>query len=172
MDIITDLNIVSAAATKLHKELEHSKNKSVPAEHIMIYLLDKCSNDDTFSNRVLLDNKSLKDCFNYVYSEVKKKLNSVSGWVADEDVYKLSEDYFILDNVKIETKAPERKPDKPKIEVKEENEVEAVKEVKVNKEIKATKVVKVTKVVKESKTKLIIEDAALIQNAQVSLFDF
>lgn len=139
---------------KLKRELEKSKVNSVPVDHIVKYLLEKCNRDDTFSSRVLLKDKNLKECFNYVYSEVKKKLKSISGWIADEEVYKLAEDYFILDDVEIKDKAPERSINDDKKVAKDE--------------IKTTKI----EVKKNNIKDKLVKEKKILNEGQVSLFDF
>lgn len=93
----------------LKEELDKTKNKAVPAEPIVNHLIKKAENDPEFAKRILLDNKSLEECFEYVYQEVRKKLNGVSGWIADEEVYEIAETYYILDDVEIE------KPKQPQL---------------------------------------------------------
>lgn len=107
------------AIEKLKRELESEDKSNVPAEPIVKYLISKCENDSIFAERVKLKNKNLEECFNYVYQEVKKKLNGGSGWVDDNEVYKMAETYFILDKVDIEAKQPPR-PKKEVSEVKKE----------------------------------------------------
>lgn len=107
------------AIEKLKRELESEDKSSVPAEPIVKHLISKCESDATFAERVKLKSKNLEECFNYVYSEVKKKLNGVSGWVDDNEVYEMAETYFILEKVDIEAKQPPR-PKKEASEVKKE----------------------------------------------------
>lgn len=142
---------------KLKRQLGVTKINSVPAEPIVKYLLEKCNSDDLFSSRVLLRDKDLKECFNYVFSEVKKKLKSISGWIADEEVYKLAEDYYILDDIKIEDKAPEEIENTDNKATKEENKVTKNKEVKSKKDDRNYKLLK---------------DKEVMNEGQVSLFDF
>jgi len=149
---------------KLKRELEKSKVNSVPAAPIVKYLLGKCDSEDSFASRVLLKDKNLKECFDYVYSEVKKKLKSVSGWISDEEVYKIAEDYFILDTIKIEDKVPERiskssgnAENKEKVLIKKENNTEEIK-IDTRKEV-------TVKIKKEKQSQVLM-------TGQVSLFDF
>lgn len=142
---------------KIKRQLEKIKINSVPAEPIVKYLLAKCSSDDLFSSRVLLKHKNLKECFNYVFSEVKKKLKSISGWIADEEVYKLAEDYFILDDIEIEDEAPEKIETTEKKATKEESKVTKIKDVKLKKDDRNYKLLK---------------DKEVLNEGQVSLFDF
>ena len=141
------------AVIKINKELKENKNKSIPATPIAKYLIAKCEKDQSFTNRVMLDNKSLKECFMYVYSEVKKKLNGVSGYIADPEVYKMADDYFTLDKVDIDTTI--RVKTKSKQEIRDEKG----KVEKVEPKPKAKKSPKKEKV-------LTVEDAE-----QFTLFD-
>lgn len=110
------------AIEKLKRELESEEGGSVPSEPIVKHLIAKCETDEAFAERVMLKNKGLEECFNYVYSEVKKKLDGVSGWIDDNEVYKMAETYFILDKVDLEEKQP-AKPKKEAPKAKEKNEV-------------------------------------------------
>ncbi|HHX61326.1 MAG TPA: hypothetical protein GX707_11545 [Epulopiscium sp.] len=100
------------ATIKIDEQLKKIKNSPVPAGPIAKYLTNKCKADKSFTDRVMLEDKSLKECFMYVYSEVKKKLNGVSGYLADEEVYKMAEDYFTLDKVEIDKAIKEPKKSK------------------------------------------------------------
>lgn len=140
---------------KLERELEECKTNSIPAAPIAKHLVSRCKQDELFSRRVLLTGKSLKDCFDYVYQEVKKRLDSVSGWVADEEVYKIAEDYFILDNIEIKSKAPETP--KKKETVKELTQSTEIKDVKTKKD--------------DNKNKM-SKEKEILNVGQVSLFDF
>lgn len=105
--IAEDKTSDETAMEKLNRELTSIKEKRVPTEPIAKHLIEKCGADPEFAMRVMLENKQLKECFEYVYSEVRKKLSGVSGWISDEEVYKMAEQYYILDKVEIpETRQP------------------------------------------------------------------
>lgn len=96
------------SAMQILKEgLEEKYHRSIPAAPIINYLIDKCEHDEGFSKRIVLENKSIKECFEYVLKEVLKRLNgSNMGWIDDSEVYAMAEEYYILDEVKIEKPKP------------------------------------------------------------------
>jgi len=111
--------------------LKKESSKTVPSIPIANYLINKCKEDEKLAYRVSLKSKSLKECFDYVYQEVKKKLKEVSGWINDSDVYEMAETYFNLDILKPIEKRPEqlkrnissattkeKEPEKPKPKTK------------------------------------------------------
>ena len=106
------------AVAKINKELKENKNESIPATPIAKYLINKCEKDESFTNRAMLENKSLKGCFDFVYFKVKEKLKGVSGYLADEEVYKMAEEYFTLSRAEID--AMVKVPTKSKQEIREE----------------------------------------------------
>lgn len=141
------------AVIKINKELKENKNKSIPATPIAKYLIAKCETNQSFTNRVMLDNKSLKECFDFVYFKVKEKLKGVSGYLADEEVYKIAEEYFILSTAEMD--AMVKMPTKSKQEILDEK----AKQEKAEPKPKAKKPPKKEKV-------LTVEDAE-----QFTLFD-
>lgn len=100
------------ATIKIDEQLKKIKNSPVPAVPIAKYLTNKCKEDKSFADRVALEDKSLKECFGFVYSKVKEKLKGISGYLADEEVYKMAEDYFTLDKVEIDKAIKEPKKSK------------------------------------------------------------
>lgn len=109
------------AVEKIESELKEIKSSNVPAEPIALNLIDRCNREVEFSERVLLKDKTLKECFKYVYSEARKKIKGSSGWLHDAEVYKIAGNYFTMDKVEIETKEPEEKEE-------DEEEKEEIKE--------------------------------------------
>jgi hypothetical protein len=87
-------------------ELGNKHDGMVPAKPILNYLIAKAKEDEEFADRVMLEEKTVKECFQYVMQEVKKALNSKNGYLADQVVYDMATDYFTLDGELIE-KAPE-----------------------------------------------------------------
>lgn len=143
------VHLNESAVEKLERELKEIKDERVPAEPIAKYLIDKCKQDNEFTERVKLKDKSLRRCFDYVFNEVKKKLDGNNGWVADDEVYQMAETYWLLNITELRD-----------IEIKE------TKEIKKSKKIteKKTKPAPSKKKVKEE-VKKILEDK------QVSIFD-
>lgn len=125
--------MVKLAVSKIKNELAENKNESLPVEPIAKYLIDKCEKDGSFAARVVLENKNLKECFVYVYSEVRKKLTGSGGYLPDSVVYKMAEDYFILDKVEINKKIQIQK--KPKEEPKKEIEVKKLKKAPIKEKV-------------------------------------
>lgn len=153
------INEYLSSIEKIERELDESKVNNVPAAPIAKHLISKCEVDSSLSSRVLLKDKSLKDCLNYVYQEVKKIINGACGWIDDPEVYKIAEDYFILDNIKIETKISEG------IKKKENFKNDDIKELVNTKELIDTKP-------KNDNIKnKITKEKEILTTGQVSLFD-
>ncbi len=129
------------AIEKLKRELKESKDKRVPAGPIVKHLIFKCKEDEGFTKRVELKEKTLKSCFNYVFNEVKKKLNGVSGWITDNEVYKMAETYWLLN-------------------------ITELKDIEIKETHKASKVVKYAPPKEEVK-----EVKEVLEDKQVSIFD-
>lgn len=126
----------------LRDALNGNYDNNVPAGPIINYLLTKCEEDEEFAQRVVLENKNVKDCMKYVLQEVKKLLNNRSGWLEDRVVYGLAENYFINDEIVFDDevakqKANEKAKDKSKNKVNEKPKVTALDTLK--KEKKADK---------------------------------
>lgn len=99
------------ALSILNEGLEKEKDKRVPVDHIIEYFINKAKNEQGFAERIVLANKTLKECFEYVYQEVRKRISGPCGWLDDDVVYKIAETYYILDEVEI------KKPEVPKPKV-------------------------------------------------------
>ena len=82
------------AIEKLKRELKQNPSDKVPGAQITDYLIQRCKDDEDFSEKVLDENKNLKGCFDFVYKKVKEKLESKSGWIDDQEVYNMAEEYF------------------------------------------------------------------------------
>lgn len=87
-------------------ELGNKHDNMVPAKPILNYLIAKAKEDEEFAARVMLEEKTVKECFQYVMQEVRKALKSKSGYLEDQAVYDMATDYFTLDGELIE-KVPE-----------------------------------------------------------------
>lgn len=98
--------MLEKAINLLNKELEKEHSPMVPAVPIINYLISKCGNNEEFAKRIVLENKSIKECFKYVLQEVKKKLNNKNGWIDDQEVYDMAETYYLSDEDLIEKPKP------------------------------------------------------------------
>lgn len=88
------------AIEKLKRELKENPSDKVPGAQITDYLIQRCQDDEDFSEKVLDENKNLKGCFDFVYKKVKEKLESKSGWIDDQEVYNMAEEYFTGEKAK------------------------------------------------------------------------
>lgn len=106
------------ATIKIDEQLKEIKKSPVPAEPIAEHLKNKCKKDESLASKVTEENKSLKECLDFVYFKVKEKLKGISGYLAREEVFEISEEYFSLSKAKIEKMV--KVPTKSKQEIKEE----------------------------------------------------
>jgi nicotinamide mononucleotide adenylyltransferase len=84
---------------KILKELESIKNNRGFAEAIGSYIADKCRVDGKFEERVMMKEKELDQCLKYIMSEVRRKTaNATSVAATDEEVFKIVDEYYTLDN--------------------------------------------------------------------------
>lgn len=135
--------IYATAAQKLKNEFKESKDKRVPGEHILKHLISRCKEDEEFSRRINLEEKTLKGCFDYVFNEVKKKLNGSSGWVEDNEVYSMAETYWLLNMTElkdIETKYEDgKKTDTAKVKAEDaalkEDTKQTTKDILINEQL-------------------------------------
>lgn len=118
------------AVDLLKEELEKEHSPMVPAIPIINHLISRCEGDEAFSERVVLENKSLEECLKYVLQEVKKKLDGKNGCIPDQEVYDMAETYYTLDKVEIEKpKArtidiPQRKANNISVQAKKSKPIE------------------------------------------------
>jgi len=161
------------AIEKLENEANSVSGQNVPAIAIYNYLKDKCSQDEAFSEKVMIATKSLSKCFSYImeiaYTRAKSQHektgeSKIGIGMSSEEIFSLSIDYFNLDDEAIERKKQEEKKaaEKRKKEAEEKRKAEQAKraaDVK-NKKSKAT-----AKPPREKKQK--VEDK---ENGQVTLF--
>lgn len=98
------------AVDKLRRELAAGKDNRVPAEPITNHLIELCGKDQAFGQLVEQGHKSLKKCCDYVYEQARSRIHGGSGWLEDDAVYKMAEEYYRLNDAEIERKkAEERK---------------------------------------------------------------
>lgn len=106
--------MLEKAINILNGELEKEHSSMVPAIPIINYLISKCENDEEFAERIVLENKRIKECFEYVLQEVRKKLNNKNGWIDDPEVYAMAETYYLSDDENLIEKPEPRVIDIPK----------------------------------------------------------
>lgn len=106
-------NLVSEGETavdKLRRELAADKDNRVPADPITTHLIELCGKDQAFGRLVEQGHKSLEKCCDYIYEQARSRVHGASGWLEDDAVYKMAEEYYRLDDAEIERKkAEERK---------------------------------------------------------------
>ena len=89
---------------KFDEELKKEKNPAVI--RIGNYLKKRADTDPSVKNNLQKENKSLKECWDYVLGEVAKTMyrNGKFGCAAgdDEDLYALAVHYYDEDEIKIE----------------------------------------------------------------------
>ena len=150
------INSDETAIEKLQREVQTAKNKNVPVEPIVNFLIAECEHYADFGNSILIKHKTLEKCFSYVEKKAREKIKGTAGWIADDEVYSWAREYFLLDDAAIE-KAEEEKRKKEK-----EERIKREEEAKKNKPGE-TKTESIDKKVKKPKAK---------DDSQLSLFDF
>lgn len=130
---------IKSALDILEKGLKEKYSPKFPANSIIEYLISKAEKDEGFSKRINLENKTVKECIKYVEQEVKKLLiekygeeGRYGGHLDDDVVYKIAENYFILDDIIIE-KPVERIREIPKPKTNKNTTVLTKKEEKKDK---------------------------------------
>ncbi len=131
---------------KFDEELKKEKNPAVI--RIGNYLKKRADTDPSVKNNLQKENKSLKECWDYVLGEVAKTMyrNGNFGCAAgdDEDLYALAVHYYDEDeikiaplptNMKVETKMDKDKKEEKSAEPKpkEEPKKEKVKRISKSK---------------------------------------
>ena len=151
-------NLNETASIKLEAELENAKSNLLPVFPIVRYLKNKCLMDTDFASLVNDERKTLAKCFQYVESEVKKALNSKSGWLDDNEVYAYAETYYMTDEAVFEKIAAE----KAEAEKKRQEEVAKKRKEQEEKRKKASKEGKKKKATKdlavEKKVEAVLEE--------------
>ena len=113
MEKIFDMSNIHKKALALNifkNGLEEEHDDMVPAEPTLQYLISKCEEDNNFYERVLLENKKVKECMQYVLQEVKKKLENKNGYLPREEVFGMAEEYYLSDDIKIDKPKPRSTP--------------------------------------------------------------
>lgn len=111
---------------KFDEELKKEKNPAVI--RIGNYLKKRADTDPSVKNNLQKENKSLKECWDYVLGEVAKTMyrNGKFGCAAgdDEDLYALAVHYYDEDEIKIEPLPSDMKVEAKMDEEKKEAESE------------------------------------------------
>lgn len=94
----------------INKIKEIKDDQRVPSKPIKKYLINKCKENNEFCE--LVNNSDIEKLFNYIYEEVRKKLNGRNGWIEDSTVYNIAESYFI------KTKSSKKEKEEPNKEHK------------------------------------------------------
>jgi hypothetical protein len=99
---------------------------------IKSYLDERVKTDELFAKAYAKSNKSLKECYDYIMGEAKKRGNAVA--MTDEEVFSLAVHYYDEDNIKVnkvsggyKVSAPTSAP-VPKVELTEEDKKKAREE--------------------------------------------
>ena len=101
------ITIQEQAVNKINNQAQDCQEKRVPAEPIIIFLKKHCVGNDEFGALVIQEHKTLIKCFNFVFERAKNHLNGVNGWIEDNDIYMMAEDYFSFDDAELERQKAE-----------------------------------------------------------------
>ncbi len=128
---------------EFYEELKKEKNPAVI--RIGNYLKKRAETDTSVKNNLQKENKSLKECWDYVLGEVAKTMyrNGKFGCAAgdDEDLYALAVHYYDEDEIKIQPL-----PSDMKVEAKMDEDKKEEKAAKTEpKEIQKEKVKRISK---------------------------
>ncbi len=133
---------------EFYEELKKEKNPAVI--RIGNYLKKRADTDPSVKNNLQKENKSLKECWDYVLGEVAKTMyrNGNFGCAAgdDEDLYALAVHYYDEDEIKI---APLPTNMKVKARMDEEKKDEKAVETEPKEVPKKEKVKRIKKSIKE-----------------------
>lgn len=104
---------MNKAIEKLTVELSKEHNRAVPSIPILNYLIAQVEENEELASRITLENKTIKECFEYVLQEVRKLLDGKNGWLDDQEVYDLAINYFISDDIEIKKPKPIERSQRP-----------------------------------------------------------
>ena len=96
------------AIKKINESMDGLKENRVPAVPIAKYLTGRLEDDENLAAQVIQDHKTLQKCFDFVYEQVRKHLDSKNGWIDDDEVYQMAVDYFQADDAELERKKAEQ----------------------------------------------------------------
>ncbi|MFI3254413.1 MAG: Cas9 inhibitor AcrIIA9 family protein [Eubacteriales bacterium] len=83
--------------SKILKEQLVSTNNNMPCEPIAQFLQKAAKKNKVLENEILNPDKNFENCLKYVETQVKEALGSKSGWMDDEKVYQMAQDYYLSD---------------------------------------------------------------------------
>lgn len=90
-----------------HKYYRLTENAKRIMEHFEIviksFLDEKAKKDEAFAKRLAIESKSMKECCEYIISEIRKKAKGAYAACTDEEVYGLAIHYWDEDNIKVDT---------------------------------------------------------------------
>lgn len=154
---------------KINREIAEIKTQRYGKNFVMaiaIHIYNMCESDEAYRARVDLEEKSLKDCIQYIYTEVKNKApkGAEAAAATDEEVYQIVDTYYksskeelkIDHSIKADAQAP---PEKKATEEMTYAKVDAPPKVEVKKQ----------KSMLTKKSEVKHRDPAI--DNQVSLFD-
>lgn len=93
--------VIDAAVKKLTGEDEKLDKKSI-AKSFSEYLVKKCQENVSFSEKVNQEQKTLEKCIAYVNQKARDYLDGHSGGVEDNVVFGWVDEYYNLDDAAIE----------------------------------------------------------------------
>ena len=117
-----------STAEKLQRELTAIHKPCIPIDPIVAHLIGLCREDAVFEQKVLQGHKTLQKCYDYVREQVRQRLNGCDGYLEDDAVYKMAEDYYRQDDAEIERKKAEEAKKAAEARAKAEAERKAKKE--------------------------------------------
>lgn len=84
---------------KINREIAGIKTQRYGKDFAMaiaIHIYKMCERDEAYMARVDLEEKSLKDCIQYIYTEIKNKApkGAEAAAATDEEVYQLVDTYY------------------------------------------------------------------------------
>ncbi len=81
---------------------EKLKTENPTLKIIGDYLQKRCEEEPSFKERILKENKTLSECFDYIKSEAQKKAGNGCAVIEDQEVYGWAVHYFDEDDLKFE----------------------------------------------------------------------
>ena len=153
------------------KNPDHKPNSAEKA--IKDYLDIRAKNDPQFAVSYAKPNKSIKECYNYILSEARKRGSAVC--MTDEEVFGLAVHYYDEDDIKVtkdytkQVKASTSKTDAPQVELSDKEKADARQQAIDEYKRQCLKEEVEKQVAKNAKTKA---KPAMQECYSPSLFDF
>ncbi len=106
----------------LKSQLEAEKSHSMPSEPIKNFLLKAAKRNKQLETEILNPDKNFEECLKYVKDQVQEALEgSLSGWIDDEKVYQMAQDYYLGQPQEESLEEPQEEPQEEKQEEKQED---------------------------------------------------